>query len=163
MQQGRQPGAGAAPAAETAVRGGGSASGGGGDSRVGGGKRRWRRPGAKAAAGGGGSGSRVGGGQRRGRRPGAVAASGDGEALDCSTCWLCRLPTSPVHLNENGRAKVARAADQMPTTAVNIFSLGRATWGSMLPSFLSSPLGLPFPGTLVQGTTQDWQTTQSLF
>ena len=104
---------------ETAVRGGRSASGGGGDSRVGGGKRRWRRPGAKAAAGGGGGGSRVGGGQRRGRRPGARAASGGGEALDYSIGRLCRLPTSPVHLNENGRAKLARAADQMPTTAVN--------------------------------------------
>ena len=28
--------------------------------------------------------------------------------------------TSPVNLNENGRAKLAPAADQMPTTAVNV-------------------------------------------
>jgi len=54
--------------------------------------------------------------------------SGGGEALDYSTCWLCRLPTSPVHLNDDGWAKVARAADQMPTTAAHdgckYFSLG---------------------------------------
>jgi len=120
MQQRRQAGGRAAAAAKTAVRRGGSASGGGGDSRVGGGQRRWRQPGAKAAAGGGCGGSGVGGGQRRGWRPRAGAASGGGEALEYSTGWLCRLPTSPVHLTENGRAKVARAADQMPTTAVNI-------------------------------------------
>jgi len=89
---------------------------------VGSGQLRWRRPGAGAAPAAGSAAVRWvaasggGGGQGRGRRPGAVAASVGGEALDYSTFGLCRLPTLPVHLNENGRAKVARAADQMPTT-----------------------------------------------
>jgi len=99
------------------------ASGGGGKSRVGGGQRRWRRPGEKAAAGGGGSGSRVGGGHRRGRRPGAGVAS-----AEAGKRWITALPGSvgsfPVVLNETGRAKVARAADQMPTTAVRLSHAG---------------------------------------
>jgi len=113
---------GSAPATELAVMDGGSADGEGADSRVRSGQLRWRGPGAGAAPAAGAAAVRWvaasggGGGQGRGRRPGAVAASVGGEALDYSTCGLCRLPTLPVHLNENGRTKVARAADQMPTT-----------------------------------------------
>jgi len=67
------------------------------------------------AASGGGEGQGRGQRQRRGRRLEAGK-----RWIKYSTCWVCRLPTSPVHLNENGRAKVARAVDQMPTMAVNV-------------------------------------------